>query len=288
MPSDGGGRSAKDIRVEPIRPADSKRVIEALHYSGKAYKSSLHLGVFLDGVCGGAMTFGAPMDSRRAPQLVRNTRRDQMCELNRMALADWLPRNGESRALAMAMRYLRRNEPRVRWVLSFADGTQCGDGTIYRAAGFALTGIKKNTTLWRAPDGEVVSHLGLCTSPALRARYGVPTAARVRQLRAAGLTPLPGYQLRYVYFLDPKARDDLTVPILPFSEIDTAGARMYRGTRPKRGKPSGAAPGHQPGKGGSIPTPALHPPARGGSAAQAQDPGVTAPSGGPPSTAADV
>jgi hypothetical protein len=39
--------------------------------------------------------------------------------------------------------------------VSFADGTQCGDGTIYRASGFVLTGIKENDQIWQAPSGEV-------------------------------------------------------------------------------------------------------------------------------------
>ena len=43
--------------------------------------------------------------------------------------------------------------------------------------------------------------------------------------------PTEGYQLRYVYFLNPKAKDRLTVPILPFSKIDEMGAGMYKGEK---------------------------------------------------------
>jgi hypothetical protein len=49
---------------------------------------------------------------------------------------------------------------------------------------------------------------------------------------AAGFKPLAGYQLRYIYFLNPQARERLTVPVLPFSRIDELGAGMYRG-KPK-------------------------------------------------------
>ena len=42
---------------------------------------------------------------------------------------------------------------------------------------------------------------------------------------------LPGYQLRYIYFLDPKARENLTVPVIPFSKIDEIGAGMYKGEK---------------------------------------------------------
>ncbi|MGY4194525.1 MULTISPECIES: hypothetical protein [unclassified Bradyrhizobium] len=40
-------------------------------------------------------------------------------------------------------------------MISFADGCQCGDGTIYRAVAFVLTGIKLNKSLLRLPDGSV-------------------------------------------------------------------------------------------------------------------------------------
>jgi len=46
-----------------------------------------------------------------------------------------------------------------------------------------------------------------------------------------GAKPIPGYQLRYMYFIDPACRDRLTVPVIPFSRIDELGAGMYKGER---------------------------------------------------------
>lgn len=46
-----------------------------------------------------------------------------------------------------------------------------------------------------------------------------------------GATPIPGYQLRYIYFIDKKKRQDLTVPEVPFSMIDELGAGMYKGEK---------------------------------------------------------
>ena len=44
-------------------------------------------------------------------------------------------------------------------------------------------------------------------------------------------TILKGYQLRYVYFIDKSCKEKLTVPIIPFSEIDEIGAGMYKGEK---------------------------------------------------------
>jgi hypothetical protein len=80
----------------------------------------------------------------------------------------------------------------------------------------------------------------------------------MRQYVEAGFRPIPGFQLRYIYFLDPAARERLTVPILPYSEIERRGARMYKGQSICAASIVADAPGVQPGEGGAEPTAALH------------------------------
>lgn len=231
---------AKDIRVMPIGSKDANAIVKRFHYSGTvAASSQLHLGVFLDGKCGGVMQFGPSLDKRKMLGLVDGTGWNEFIELNRMAFSDWLPRNSESRAIGYAFRLMRKQYPHIKWCVSFSDGTQCGDGTIYRASGFVLTGIKKNATIVIRPDGTKGSEF---------------TGGR-----HTGGKPLPGFQLRYIYFLDPEARKRLTVPVLPFSEIERRGAGMYRG-KPKTSAGSSSVEHPTSGgeAGGSTPTPALN------------------------------
>jgi len=239
---------AKDIQVRPISSKDAAKIIKTCHYSGNVVQNSqLHFGVFLGGKCGGAMQFGPSLDKRKMLGLVEGTKWNGFLELNRMAFADWLPKNSESRALGVALRMIKKNYPHIEWIVSFADATQCGDGTIYRASGFLLTAIKKNTAIMKLTDGSVgVSATFSKGSHILKTRgkAGRPEGAEV----------LPGFQLRYMYFLNKKARERLTVPALPFNEIKKRGASMYRG------KPSGVrsidndVPSNQLGEGGAIPT----------------------------------
>ena len=79
---------------------------------------------------------------------------------------------------------------------------------------------------------------------------------RSRQVNPRRARPIPGFQLRYLYFIDPTARERLTVPVLPFSEIDRVGARMYRGQAGAGSVDSDAAADHA-AEGGATPTPAL-------------------------------
>lgn len=265
--------SAKEIVIKVISSQDAARIVKACHYSGKVVQNSqLHFGVFMNGRCGGALQFGPSLDKRKVQGLVENTGWNNFIELNRMAFADWLPRNSESRAISICLKLIRKHYPHIEWVISFADGTQCGDGTIYRASGFALTGIRENSTLYELPDGfrfagPSVTGLGPNGGEKVRQeikrRTGVligdDGAASLSKVIAAGARPLPGFQLRYIYFINPAARSRLTVPILPFSEIQRRGAGMYKGQPMKRGESiDNDAPGYQPGEGGVNPTSPLH------------------------------
>jgi len=218
--------SAKDVIVKPITAAAANALVKRVHYSGKVVNNStLHLGAFLNGKLEGVMSFGGSIDKRKVLYLVQGTAWTGMIELNRMAFSDRLPRNSESRCLAIAFRLIKKHYPHIEWVLSFSDGCQCGDGTIYRASGFVLTGLKKNKTMLLTPVGEVVADKTFNNS----------ADKKYKGLKKSDCTPLNGYQLRYIYFLNKEARKRLTVPVLPFSKIDEMGAGMYKG-RPKRDK----------------------------------------------------
>jgi len=254
--------SAKEIIVKPISSQDAARIVKACHYSGKVVQNSqIHFGVFLNGKCGGAMQFGPSLDKRKMLGIVKGTGWNNFIELNRMAFSDWLPRNSESRAISVAMKLIRKSYPHIEWVVSFADGTQCGDGTIYRASGFVLTKITKNNTLWEFEDGERVSNIAIKTGHDFQKRkfrqvlYGQSGLQKAREI---GAKPITGFQLRYIYFLNPDARSRLTVPVLPFSEIDRRGAGMYLGKPKRAGGDTSDTPAFQAGEGGSLPTPALH------------------------------
>src|SRR5215831_8775112 len=252
--------TAKDLRVAPIPSRDANALMRKLHYSHKVVvNSQLHLGVYLGTRLEGAMQFGPSLDRRKLLGLVEGTAWNGFLELNRLAFSDNLPRNSESRALGVALRLIRRQYPQIEWVVSFADATQCGDGVIYRAAGFLLTRIKRNTTLWAGPDGTVISNIGERTS--MRKIQAVAQATRYRggadmdHYKRLGYKPLDGFQLRYIYFTNQAARARLTVPVIAYSEIHRAGAAMSRGRR-VGSIPAETAVLHTE-EGGSTPTPTL-------------------------------
>lgn len=214
---------AKDIIVKVIPAKIANEFVKRHHYSGKVVpNSTLHFGCFLDFKLHGVLSYGTSMDKRKVLPLVQPCLWNEMLELNRMAFDDFLPSNSESRCIAISIKLIKKNAPHIKWILSYSDGTQCGDGTIYRASGFYLTGIKENKTILQW-NGKIIADKTLNNS-----NYklkGISAGVAKKQ----GAKPLNGFQLRYIYLIDKSCK--ITVPILPFSKIDEMGAGMYKGQK---------------------------------------------------------
>ena len=233
--------SAKDVEVRVIPSRIANPFVRSHHYSRKVVTNSqLHFGAFLNGRLHGVMSFDPPMDKSKVLPLVEGTPWNGVIELNRMAFDDVLPKNSESRCIAVAIRMIRKKAPQVKWVLSYADGCSCGDGAIYRASGFILTGISKNSTIAILPDGTEVANMSVTAHVSQpRPELGGQSLAQAfggkytwkKYLERTGAQMAEGYMLRYIYFIDKTYRKKLTVPELPYSKIGEIGAGMYKGKK---------------------------------------------------------
>jgi hypothetical protein len=186
------------------------------HYSGKVVpNSTLHFGCLLDDKLHGVLSYGPPINKKGSMNLVANTGWNEFIELNRMAFDDYLPKYSESRCIAISIKLIKKNAPQIRWLLSFADGTSCGDGTIYRASGFKLVKIKKNVSMWK----------NIHTGIKMQDMQFYHTMTK----KDANWEKVEGNMITYIYLLDKSCK--ITVPILPFSKIDEMGAGMYKGKK---------------------------------------------------------
>ena len=217
---------AKEIIVKVIQAKIANEFVKKHHYSGKVVPNSiLHFGAFLDEKLHGVLSYGSPMVKKNVIHFVENTKWNEIIELNRMAFDDYLPKNSESRCIAITINLIKKNASHIKWILSFSDGNLCGDGTIYRASGFKLIGVNKNTSTYQLPNGEVVCSL---TSSAHRTKESNGKSG-TQWIKDNGGKKLDGFQLRYIYLIDKNCK--LTIPVLPFSTIDKFGAGMYKGKK---------------------------------------------------------
>lgn len=208
---------AKEIVVKVIPSKIANEFVKQNHYSGKVVpNSTLHFGCFLDGKLHGVMQYGPSINKKGTINLVEGTGWNEFIELNRMAFDDYLPKYSESRCIAISIRLIKKNAPHIKWIISFADGTQCGDGTIYRASGFKLVGIVDNTALRMNPETGEAMHV-------IQAHH-LKMSSEFRNWK-----PFKGKQLKYIYLIDKNMT--ISKDVLPFSEIDRQGAGMYKGEK---------------------------------------------------------
>ena len=141
------------MRLRRAQPQESREVrewIKARHYLRTAppgYRVALEFMEGQERV--GAMLWGRPAARSLDPEL--------WLELTRMYFLDEAPRNTESRALAMARRWIRVWLPQVRGLLAYSDPSVGHSGTVYAADGwapFGRTRARHNQSGWRSRAGR--------------------------------------------------------------------------------------------------------------------------------------
>lgn len=209
--------NVKDIILKTIPSKIANEFVKKYHYSGKVVpNSTLHFGAFYNNKLHGVLSYGPSINKKGTINLVENTGWNEFIELNRMAFDDYLPKNSESRCIAISIKLIKKNAPHIKWIISFADGTQCGDGTIYRATGFQLVGIVENTAIRINPITKEKIHV-------IQAHH-LKITNEFKKWQ-----PVNGKQLKYVYLIDKNCK--LNVPVMPYSKIDEMGAGMYKGEK---------------------------------------------------------
>ncbi len=137
--------SKADLKLDWATHKAAKYACERWHYS-KTIPSfkRLKVGAWENGKFIGVLIFsqGATPEIGKPyglPQI-------EICELTRVALGKHNIQT--SRIIAVALKFLRRNCPKIRLVVSFADETQGHHGGIYQAGGWIYTGKSETHTIF--------------------------------------------------------------------------------------------------------------------------------------------
>ena len=160
----------------------------------------------------------------------------QCAELVRVALTKHA--SEVSKIIAIAIKFLRKQSPGLRLLVSFADPSEGHHGGIYQAGGWQYTGTSSQEAEWTLSGRRLNrrAYTGQQFGGGKSSVAGIPKGAIKRKT--------PGKH-RYLMPLDAETRKR----IIPLS-------KPY----PKRaGSDTSDTPAFQAGEGGSLPTPALHP-----------------------------
>lgn len=145
--------------IKSVPKSIAKEMIIENHYSHKWCDGGFgkyNFGIFRaeePDKCLGVAVYGY-MKNPKAKIFTHPNPRAWMCELNRMWIDDSLGHNAESILIGASIRLLRKVDPDIVAVQSFADG-RLGCGTIYKAANFRYYGFHHTRFLRNKRTGEI-------------------------------------------------------------------------------------------------------------------------------------
>jgi hypothetical protein len=128
-----------DLRIDWATHEAAKYAVENWHYSRSMPSASVKIGAWENGSFVGVVIFGRGAASEIGSPY--GLPQDQICELVRVALKNH--KTPTSKILAQALRLLRKSNPGLRMVVSFADTAQGHHGGIYQACGWIFEGTKE-------------------------------------------------------------------------------------------------------------------------------------------------
>jgi len=137
-----------------ITEASSSKVDKLVikhHYSHKATKNRFLS--FIVGANEGFLQLGYGIRPRMKHTITKLITPENYCEFDRMWLNDSLPKYSESRVIALLLSYLKQVYKRIKFIITYADGSVGNYGTIYKATNAIPIG-KTKVDFYLLPDGE--------------------------------------------------------------------------------------------------------------------------------------
>lgn len=229
--------SRPELKLDWASHEAAKYAVEHWHYSKSLPTPPLvKVGVWESGAFIGVVIFsrGANNNIGKAFGLEATG----VCELTRVALS--AHKTEVTRIIKIALAFLKKHCPKLRLAISYADPKQKHHGGIYQGGGWTYVGKSESSTEYVSPDGRQW-HGRMVSASGHKLVYGQRrTVWRHDQCKPVQVEG----KHKYLMPLDAEMRKQ----IFPL-------AKPY----PKRaGSDTLDTPANHAGKGGSLPTPALH------------------------------
>jgi len=208
--------SKVDLRLDWCSYEAAKYAVEHWHYSrSMPTPPVVKIGVWESGIFIGVVLFSRGANNN----LGKPYKLDflQVCELTRVALNSHI--SSVSRIVSIAIKMLKRNAPKLRLIVSFADANENHLGIIYQAGNWIYTGRSNSTPKYIAPNGQIL-HQRQVSKIGYKPQYG--TMRKVPKSGDCEIIPqLDKY--RYLYPLDDAMRRQIEPLRKPYPKRDTRG-----------------------------------------------------------------
>ena len=224
------------VTVREIAKSVARDFIEQYHYTHKFSSTRYALGIFYledaehmffagaNEKLIGCMTYGHPVSNRTVDSIVDGLELDEVLELTRLVCLDGYGKNLESFVISKSFEWMKKHDPKVKVLVSYADPEQAHTGGIYRATNWLYQGCGYSKLM---PDYSIrINEDDLWThSRTVGARWGNKSVENLA--KTIGQTFYRKEETakhRYIYFLCGKKDrkrmiKELKIPVFPYNEI---------------------------------------------------------------------
>jgi len=227
-----------DLRVDWCSHEAAKYAIMHWHYSktmpvGKLAK----FGVWESGSYIGAIVFGYSNNQHQGAAW--GLTQFEACELLRVALTRH--QSQVSQIVALALRFLCKQSPGLRLVLSYADPAHNHHGGIYQALNWTYIGTGGSTNAFRLIESGKLVHSRNVSPTGSKVNFGTSSRCYMpHEVESVDLLP----KHKYLYPLDRAMRRQITPLAKPYPkricgpsvESDTAGVQLAEAGAPPAGR----------------------------------------------------
>ena len=144
-------------KASPIGYETASNMVRTYHYAHRVPSIVISLGMYVDGVLAGCITYGIP-PSPNVQRCCGEQYRKNALELNRLFIHDWAGRNSESWLVGQSFKYLKRHYPNYFILISYADTGEGHTGYVYQVTNWLYTGLhaKERCAGVKLKDGSVI------------------------------------------------------------------------------------------------------------------------------------
>jgi hypothetical protein len=200
------GFGSDEFYVKEIQRKLANKVIVENHYSKKYFNNSyIHLGVFKKNDLVGVLQYGHLLNNNSISKIVKNTKKQEAVELNRMWIKDNVGLYPESKSISYSIKYLKKKYPKIKWIQSFADERCKGFGIVYQACSFDYYGEHLSTFF---SDGEKYYHNIQVTASRDKAGIQVKEKSKLKKIKLR--------QFRYIKFIDRREKKNCLLKQKPY------------------------------------------------------------------------
>lgn len=145
--------------IDQINSSKAFKFTSLYHYSGVGFKkATLNLGIFRkeDNLLVGVLQWGcSAQEGIKLDRYVKEPiKKEEYLELNRFCMAESEGKNAESQAISLGLRWIKKNRPDIRLLVSYAGRKEGNYGYIYQATNWEYLGYFISAGFWSVDGHE--------------------------------------------------------------------------------------------------------------------------------------